>query len=213
MKKVMSDEIIPRLQKHFKTPVIIHKTVSSDALKLEFAMNQQIETLNHILGESIFSYEDKPIEKIIFEKLENSGLTVSTAESCTGGNIAHRLTLIPGVSECFKGSVVAYHNDVKIKALGVSSDDLMQHGAVSREVAEQMAEGVRKLTQADLAVSTTGIAGPSGGTEEKPVGRIWIAACSKERIISRCFTFGNLSRENFIERSTMAAFMILNELI
>lgn len=256
MKKVMSDEVIPRMQKHFKTPVIIHKTVqvygipesqlaikltdwesslpdfiklaylpnfgivklrlsgvSSDALKLEFALNQQIETLNHILGESIFSYEDKPIEKIIFEKLENSGLTVSTAESCTGGNIAHRLTLIPGVSECFKGSVVAYHNDVKIKALGVSPDDLMQHGAVSREVAEQMAEGVRKLTQADLAVSTTGIAGPSGGTEEKPVGTIWIAACSKECMISRCFTFGNLNRENFIERSTMAALMILNELI
>ncbi|HNX87804.1 MAG TPA: competence/damage-inducible protein A [Paludibacteraceae bacterium] len=256
MKKVMSDEVIPRMQKHFKTPVIIHKTVqvygipesqlaikltdwesslpdfiklaylpnfgivklrlsgvSSDALKLEFALNQQIETLNHILGESIFSYEDKPIEKIIFEKLKNSGLTVSIAESCTGGNIAHRLTLIPDVSECFKGSVVAYHNDVKIKALGVSPDDLMQHGAVSREVAEQMAEGVRKLTQADLAVSTTGIAGPSGGTEEKPVGTIWIAACSKECMISRCFTFGNLNRENFIERSTMAALMILNELI
>ena len=256
MKKVMSEEIIPRLQKYFKTPAIIHKTVQvygipesqlalrltewenalpeylhlaylpnfgivklrlsgagQDEYKLEEAINQQIETLKSILGESIFAYEDKPVEKIIYEKLKISGLTVSTAESCTGGNIAHRLTLIPGISDCFKGSVVAYHNDLKINALGVSARDIEQYGAVSSQVATQMAEGARKVMQTDLAVATTGIAGPTGGTDEKPVGTIWISVSSPERTITRSFNFGQFARENFIERSTMAALMMLNEMI
>ena len=256
MKKVMSEEIIPRLQKYFKTPAIIHKTVQvygipesqlalrltewenalpeylhlaylpnfgivklrlsgagQDEYKLEEAINQQIETLKSILGESIFAYEDKPVEKIIYEKLKISGLTVSTAESCTGGNIAHRLTLIPGISDCFKGSVVAYHNDLKINALGVSARDIEQYGAVSSQISTQMAEGARKVMQTDLAVATTGIAGPTGGTDEKPVGTIWISVSSPERTITRSFNFGQFARENFIERSTMAALMMLNEMI
>ena len=256
MKTVMSEEIIPRLQKHFKTPAIIHKTVQvygipesqlalrltewenslpeylhlaylpnfgivklrisgagQDKYKLEEAINQQIETLKSILGESIFAYEDKPVEKIIYEKLKISGLTVSTAESCTGGNIAHRLTLIPGISDCFKGSVVAYYNELKINALGVSARDIEQYGAVSSQVATQMAEGARKVMQTDLAVATTGIAGPTGGTDEKPVGTIWISVSSPERTITRSFNFGQFARENFIERSTMAALMMLNEMI
>ena len=256
MKKVMSEEIIPRLQKYFKTPAIIHKTVQvygipesqlalrltewenalpeylhlaylpnfgivklrlsgagQDEYKLEEAINQQIETLKTILGESIFAYEDKPVEKIIYEKLKISGLTVATAESCTGGNIAHRLTLIPGISDCFKGSVVAYHNELKINALGVSARDIEQYGAVSSQVATQMAEGARKVMQTDLAVATTGIAGPTGGTDEKPVGTIWISVSSPERTITRSFNFGQFARENFIERSTMAALMMLNEMI
>ena len=256
MKKVMSEEIIPRLQKHFKTPAIIHKTVQvygipesqlalrltewenslpeylhlaylpnfgivklrisgagQDKYKLEEAINQQVETLKSILGESIFAYEDKPVEKIIYEKLKSSGLTVSTAESCTGGNIAHRLTLIPGISDCFKGTVVAYHNELKINMLGVSAQDIEQYGAVSSQVATQMAEGARKVMQTDLAVATTGIAGPTGGTYEKPVGTIWISVCSPERTITRSFNFGQFARENFIERSTMAALMMLNEMI
>ena len=256
MKKVMSEEIIPRLQKHFKTPAIIHKTVQvygipesqlalrltewenslpeylhlaylpnfgivklrisgagQDKYKLEEAINQQVETLKSILGESIFAYEDKPVEKIIYEKLKSSGLTVSTAESCTGGNIAHRLTLIPGISDCFKGTVVAYHNEVKINMLGVSAQDIEKHGAVSSEVATQMAEGASKVMQTDLAVATTGIAGPTGGTPEKPVGTIWISVSSQERSITRSYNFGQFARENFIERSTMAALMMLNEMI
>lgn len=256
MKKVMSEEIIPRLQKHFKTPAIIHKTVQvygipesqlalrltewenslpeylhlaylpnfgivklrisgagQDKYKLEEAINQQVETLKSILGESIFAYEDKPVEKIIYEKLKSSGLTVSTAESCTGGNIAHRLTLIPGISDCFKGTVVAYHNELKINMLGVSAQDIEQYGAVSSQVATQMAEGARKVMQTDLAVATTGIAGPTGGTYEKPVGTIWISVSSPERTITRSFNFGQFARENFIERSTMAALMMLNEMI
>ena len=256
MKKVMSDEIIPRLQKHFKTPSVIHKTVqvygipesqlaikltdwenalpdflhlaylpnfgivklrlsgvAEDALKLDFAMNQQIKSLTHILGDSIFSFEDKPIEIILSDKLREKGLTISTAESCTGGNIAHRLTLIAGSSDYFKGSVVAYHNDVKKNVLGVSADDLESYGAVSQQVVEQMVSGVQKITQTDLAVAVSGIAGPTGASEEKPIGTIWISVYSRSGIVSRKFQFGNYNRENIIERSTLAALMMVNELI
>ena len=256
MKKVMSDEIIPRLQQHFKTPSVMHKTVqvygipesqlaikltdwenalpeylhlaylpnfgivklrlsgvAEDALKLDFAMNQQIKSLTHILGDSIFAFEDKPIEIILSDKLREKGLTISTAESCTGGNIAHRLTLIAGSSDYFKGSVVAYHNDVKKNMLGVSADDLESYGAVSQQVVEQMVSGVQKITQTDLAVAVSGIAGPTGASEEKPIGTIWISVYSRSGIISRKFQFGNYNRENIIERSTLAALMMVNELI
>jgi len=256
MKKVMSDEIIPRLQQHFKTPSVMHKTVqvygipesqlaikltdwenalpeylhlaylpnfgivklrlsgvAEDALKLDFAMNQQIKSLTHILGDSIFAFEDKPIEIILSDKLREKGLTISTAESCTGGNIAHRLTLIAGSSDYFKGSVVAYHNDVKKNVLGVSADDLESYGAVSQQVVEQMVSGVQKITQTDLAVAVSGIAGPTGASEEKPIGTIWISVYSRSGIISRKFQFGNYNRENIIERSTLAALMMVNELI
>jgi len=256
MKKVMSDEIIPRLQSYFKTPSVIHKTVqvygipesalsikltdwenalpeflhlaylpnlgiiklrlsgvADDAQKLNNEMNKQIASLTQILGNEIFAYEDKPLEVILSEKFKEKRLTVSMAESCTGGNIAHRLTLIPGSSEYFKGSVVAYHNDVKKNVLGVSVEDLEKFGAVSQQVVEEMAYRVRKLMQTDLSVAVSGIAGPSGGTDEKPLGTVWIAVCSKEKTISRKFQFGNFLRENIIERSTMAAMMMLNEII
>jgi nicotinamide-nucleotide amidase len=103
---------------------------------------------------------------------------VATAESCTGGRIAAALTAEAGASEYFLGGVVAYSNDVKISVLGVSPEALARHGAVSREVACQMASGVRRLTRADFGVATTGIAGPGGGTPEKPVGTVWIAVAS-----------------------------------
>lgn len=256
MKKVMSEEIIPRLQKHFKTPSVMHKTVqvygipesqlaikltdwenalpdflhlaylpnfgivklrlsgvAEDALKLDFAMNQQIELLTHILGDSIFSFEDKPIEVILSDKLKEKGLTISTAESCTGGNIAHRLTLIAGSSDYFKGSVVAYHNDVKKNVLRVSADDLESNGAVSQHVVEQMASGVQKMTHTDLAVAVSGIAGPTGESGEKPIGTVWISVYFRSGVVSRKFQFGNYNRENIIERSTLAALMMVNELI
>ena len=187
--------------------------VAEDALKLDFAMNQQIELLTHILGDSIFSFEDKPIEVILSDKLKEKGLTISTAESCTGGNIAHRLTLIAGSSDYFKGSVVAYHNDVKKNVLRVSADDLESNGAVSQHVVEQMASGVQKITQTDLAVAVSGIAGPTGESEEKPIGTVWISVYFRSGIVSRIFQFGNYNRENIIERSTLAALMMVNELI
>ena len=134
------------------------------------------------------------------------------SESCTGGNIAHELTLIPGSSEFFKGSVVAYSNDIKTAVLQVSSTDLENDGAVSRSVVEQMAEGVRQLLRSDVSVATSGIAGPSGGTAEKPVGTVWIAVSSEDKTISRQFKFGSLREQNII-RATQAALLMLKEIL
>jgi len=255
MKNAMSTEIIPRLQKHFKTPVLLHKNVQvygygesslalliadwenelpefislaylpnsgivklrlsgllDDVLALEFAMNQQIDKLKNILGPAIIAFEDIPIEKLIGNLLTSKGLMIATAESCTGGNIAHKFTLIPGSSEFFKGSVVAYSNEVKLSVLGVSAEAIEVHGAVSQVVVEQMAEGVRKLMKADISVATSGVAGPTGGTPEKPVGIVWISVSSAEKTVSREFSFGSLREQNII-RSTQAALVMLKEII
>lgn len=186
--------------------------LADDMLALEFAMNQQVDTLSQILGNSIIAYEDMPMEQLLGNLLEANGKTVTTAESCTGGNIAHRITSIAGSSAYFKGTVVAYANEVKTNVLQVSMDDLDRVGAVSQTVVEQMAQGVRRLLKSDLAIATSGIAGPTGGTPEKPVGTVWIAVCSADAVISREFHFGKL-REQTIERATQAALILLKELI
>jgi len=255
MKHTMSSEIIPRLHNHFKTPVLIHKTVQvygygesilalkiadwenelpeyislaylpnsgivklrlsglmDNSLELEFIMNQHIDKLHQILGSSIVAFEDIPIEQLVGNMLKSKGLMVVTAESCTGGNIAHQFTSIPGSSEFFKGSVVAYSNEIKTNVLNVSQDDLEKFGAVSQSVVEQMAVGARKLLKADVAVSTSGIAGPTGGTEKKPVGTVWIAVSSANELISREFHFGPLREQNIL-RASQAALLMLKEII
>lgn len=184
---------------------------SENPLQLEFEMNQQIHALAEILGNYIFAFEDKPMEAVLLDKLRKKNLTISTAESCTGGNIAHKLTLIPGASDVFKGSVVSYSNDVKKNVLRVTEDDLTAFGAVSQKVVEQMSIGASRILQTDVSVAVSGIAGPSGGTVEKPVGTVWIAVAVGKNVVSKQYNFGNYSRENMIERSTMAALMLLLE--
>jgi len=186
--------------------------LQDNMLALEFSMNQQIDLLSRILGKAIVAYEDIPIEQLIGNMLIAQGKVVATAESCTGGNIAHRFTSIPGSSIFYKGSVVAYSNDVKEELLQVLSEDLTSYGAVSQIVVEQMAEGVRKLLKSDVAIATSGIAGPTGGTTEKPVGTIWIAVCSADTMISKEYHFGKLREQN-IERSTQAALLLLKEIL
>ena len=255
MKRAMSVEIIPRLQKQFDTPVIIHKTVqvygyteSALALKiaewesnlpeyihlaylpnsgvvklrlsgflenllaLEFVMNQQLDLLSQLLGNAIVANEDILIEQLLGNLLIASGKTVSTAESCTGGNIAHVFTSLSGSSSFFKGSVVAYANEVKENVLQVNSADIETFGAVSQQVVEQMAVGVCKLLKTDVAIATSGIAGPTGGSDEKPVGTTWIAVCSDDMVVSREFSFGKLREQNIL-RATQAALLMLKEII
>ncbi|MBQ3125457.1 MAG: nicotinamide-nucleotide amidohydrolase family protein [Clostridia bacterium] len=120
------------------------------------------------------------IEHMLISALAERALTLATAESCTGGLIAKRITDVPGASAVYLGSVVSYANEVKIGLLGVSADTLAAHGAVSAEVAAQMARGVRRATGADIAVSTTGIAGPGGGTPTKPVGTVWVGVSTAD---------------------------------
>lgn len=144
--------------------------------------------------------------------LRSRGLCMGTAESCTGGRIANRITSVAGSSDYFAGSVVSYCNRVKHQVLGVSEKDLEAYGAVSRPVVEQMAQGAIRVLGCDCSVATSGIAGPGGGSSEKPVGTVWIAAAEKGRTICRCFHF-NGDRKAIIEQSATAALRLLGELL
>lgn len=174
---------------------------SRDAKGITDITQEYADRLSDILGDLLLYYGDGTPAEIALLRLRNHGMTLATAESCTGGNIAHSITAIAGCSDVYTGSVVSYSNDVKADTLGVSRDALERFGAVSREVVEQMATGVCRLTGADCSVATSGIAGPDGGTPEKPVGTVWTAICIKGKVTSRLLHLpGNRSR--VIERAT-----------
>ncbi len=137
------------------------------------------------LGNAIFSFAGETMEEVVGLKLSLGGYSLSVAESCTGGLLAERITSVPGSSKYFIGGLIAYSNDVKMKALGVEPVLLLEHGAVSAPVAEAMAEGVRSRAETDFALAITGIAGPDGGTDEKPVGTVFIALASEVKIEHR----------------------------
>lgn len=172
-----------------------------DRQKAEQEIESQIGKLSKVIPHYIIGSEDDSLESVTGTLLKTRGETLATAESCTGGNIAHRFTAMPGASEYFKGGVVAYSNEVKIALLGVDPESLNRYGAVSQSVAEQMAEGVRRATGATYGISTTGIAGPTGGTPEKPVGTVWMAVATPNGVFSRRMVFGSVRSQN-IERAS-----------
>jgi nicotinamide-nucleotide amidase len=137
-------------------------------------------SLRDTLGQYLFTEDERSISEIVLDLCRERGLTLATAESCTGGLVASRLTAVPGASNVFVGGVVAYSNDVKGAGLGVPEDLIAQHGAVSAEVAAAMAEGARTRLDAEVAVAVTGVAGPGGGTPEKPVGLVFAHAVSPD---------------------------------
>lgn len=141
--------------------------VHADASFIEREVAAAAAELRALLGDAVLSTADITPEEELLDRCRRAGLTLATAESCTGGNVAHRLTLIPGASDVVVGGVVSYSNDVKINLLGVDSADIAAYGAVSEQVAGQMAAGVARATGATLTVATSGIAGPGGGSEEK----------------------------------------------
>ncbi len=179
-----------------------------DRAYLSQLLEERISELTKIIPDNIFGFEDDSMAGNIGKILKEKGLTVSTAESCTGGNIAHFFTLNPGSSEYFKGSVVTYSNDLKIKLLGIDPQVIAEKGAVSKEVIEAMALNARRLMGTDFAIATSGIAGPDGGTPEKPVGTVWIAVAGSEFVVSKVFNFGD-HRERNIIRSSQAALNML----
>jgi nicotinamide-nucleotide amidase len=149
--------------------------------------------------------------EVITQRLKERGQTLAVAESCTGGRLAAAFTARAGASAYFLGGVVAYSNEVKINVLGVSREAIEEHGAVSREVAEEMARGARSIMGADWALSTTGIAGPGGGTPEKPVGTVWIALASPNgAVTAQRFNFSG-SRLEVMEQATDAAIEMMGE--
>lgn len=145
--------------------------------------------------------------------LQMLGFTFATAESCTGGAVSHAVTSVAGCSSVMRGAVVAYHNDVKVNQLGVSSTLLEEHGAVSGVVAEQMVRGVARVLETDCAVATTGIAGPGGGSFEKPVGTVWIAAYVRDEVLVKQLSLGDQGRENNVRLTVLAVIRLINEML
>jgi len=161
---------------------------------------------------AVVAEKDIPLEKAILNQMEKKGLTLSVAESCTGGYISQLFTLHPGSSKVFLGGGVTYSNGLKQQILGVKAETLAQFGAVSEETAREMVEGALRNFKSDYAIAVTGIAGPDGGSPEKPVGTVFIAVANINKTFAKKLTFGNKRQQN-IERSAIAALNMLNTLL
>ena len=168
----------------------------------ERELDAQIATLTPIIADYLIATEDQPLEVVLGNLLKGRQQTIATAESCTGGRLAAALNAQSGSSAYYMGSVVAYDNRIKEQVLGVAHDTLVEYGAVSEQTVREMAEGVRALMNTDYAIATSGIAGPTGGTKDKPVGTVWIAWATPTGTEARCFHFG-VARER--EQITMRA--------
>jgi nicotinamide-nucleotide amidase len=175
-------------------------------------VEEEITKLQQIIPEHIFGYNNETMAEVIGRILKQNGKTLAVAESCTGGYISHLITSVPGCSDFYNGSVTAYSNEIKEKILGIKTETLFDFGAVSEQVAKEMAVGAMKVLNADFAVATTGIAGPDGGTEEKPVGTVWIAVASEKNVTALKFVFGD-NRERNISRSSQTALQMLRRVI
>ncbi len=253
MKLMMTDFVVPRLLKQFKTPHIIHKTILTQGIgesllaerisdiensfppgfKLAYlpylssvrlrisAHGDEVTSLQHTvdelskklherIGEYIWGYDEDKLEEVVGNLLRAQHKTLATAESCTGGLISYRLTSIAGASDYYYGGVISYSNKTKKEVLGVQEETLQKYGAVSEETVREMVTGVLNVMQTDFAIAVSGIAGPDGGTPEKPVGTTWIAVADRKSIISRHFHFpGN--RERNMELATINSLSLLRK--
>jgi nicotinamide-nucleotide amidase len=253
MKYLMTELVLPELNKRFTSQVIIHRNIMTygtfeskladiltdfesglpDNIKLAYLpasgiiklrltgtgtdynsllrlVTEQVGKLNKIIPEFIYAEDEESLEMVIGKLLKSAKKTVCTAESCTGGEVAHLLTSVAGSSAYYKGSVIAYANSVKTQLLGVEEYIIEKYGAVSQETVKEMAIGARKLLNTDYAVATSGIAGPDGGTETKPAGTIWIAVASEKEVVFEKHVFGN-DRITNIKRFTLAALNLLRK--
>jgi nicotinamide-nucleotide amidase len=172
----------------------------------------EINKLKQLIPGYIFGYDSDTLAGNTGKLLLEKGKTLSLAESCTGGYISHLITSVPGCSDYYKGSITAYSNEIKRNILGVEADTLHKYGAVSEQVVRQMAEGAMKIFGSDYAIATSGIAGPTGGNKEKPVGTVWIAVAGPTKTISRKYIFGD-SRERNIIRSSQTALQLLRRIV
>jgi nicotinamide-nucleotide amidase len=170
----------------------------------ETTINNAFETLKKIVGDYLVADEDLSIQEAIASRFLDKKLTLSLAESCTGGYISHLITSIPGSSQFFLGGVISYANELKIGMLEVPEATIKNHGAVSIQTVEKMAEGVRKKTGSDIGLATSGIMGPGGGSDEKPVGYVCVAMASAQKTISTTFQF-RFDRKRNIELTAAQA--------
>jgi len=255
MQYIMSEHVIPELNKRFTSQVILHRNImtygtfearlaeiltdfekglpaniklaylpSSGVIKLRLTgrgkdynelnelLSGQVSELYRIIPEFIYGENEDSLEKVVGDLLKEKNQTVCTAESCTGGEIAHLITGIPGSSLYYKGSVIAYANSVKTRILNIPDEILSEYGAVSEEVVSYMANETRKLLTTDYCIATSGIAGPDGGTESKPVGTLWMAVSSEMGTVTEKRIFG-IDRITNIKRFSLAALNLLRKQI
>lgn len=255
MKYLMTELVLPELNKRFTSQIIIHKNImtygtfeskladiltgfesglpaniklaylpASGIIKLRLTgtgedrsllsgiINDQVIKLYETIPEFIYGEDEESLEMVIGKLLISKNKTISTAESCTGGEIAHMITSVAGSSAYYKGSVIAYSNLIKTQLLGVQDYIITRYGAVSEYTAKEIAVGVRSILNTDFALATTGIAGPDGGTESKPLGTIWMAVASERGTITEKRVFGN-DRITNIKRFSLAALNLLRKQI
>lgn len=188
----------------------------TDREKLQQIVDRKVQEVLPLINSYVYGYDDQQLEKVVGDLLIEKKQTVSTAESCTGGMIAHMITSVSGSSAYYQGSIVSYANEIKMEQLGIPAGLLGQYGAVSDECVRMMAQHMREKFKTDFAVATSGIAGPDGGTEEKPVGTVWIAIAGPDKTWSKKFRFGGDRERNILAASitTLALLrkMILGEL-
>jgi nicotinamide-nucleotide amidase len=192
--------------------VRLRLTDRSGTPEAEALVEERFRQLKSQLEDVLVIDSDKTMQEVIGDLLKERNMTLATAESCTGGYIAHLITSISGSSAYFKGSVVAYANEVKVGQLGVYPDTLATAGAVSKETVEQMALGAVMRLGSDFALATSGILGPSGGTPEKPVGLVWIAVAFRDQVSSQSFQF-RFDRTRNMELAAQNGLNMLRKLI
>ena len=183
-----------------------------DLAPLQERVLRKAKELYSLIPQHIFGEDDISMEEALGNLLKKKGKTIATAESCTGGYIAHLLTNRPGSSTFYLGGFVSYDNQVKIEVLRVDKDSIEEEGAVSEIVVKQMANGARNLLKTDLAIATSGVAGPDGGTDEKPVGTVWIAIASSNGVIAKKFLFEK-NRDRNIRRTALAAMSMVRDVL
>jgi len=197
---------------HFGQVKLRLTATGTDQQLIDQQLQEQVDLLMPLIADHVFGFDKDELVTVIGSLLVDSNATLATAESCTGGFVASQITSVPGSSVYFEGSVVSYSNAIKINVLGVSESTLESYGAVSEQTAREMAEGARKVLNTTFAISTTGIAGPDGGTPEKPVGTAWIACATPDETITQLLTLRNNRRIN-VELTTSYALNLLRKTI
>lgn len=255
MKAIMENEVLPRVMKHFKTPVIFHKVIKTvgigesylsdliqdwelslpahiklaylpslgivklrltafgdDLKSLSADVETELARVMPLISSYVFGYEKEELAEVVGELLRKSKASLGVAESCTGGHLAHQFTQISGSSDYFTGGIVSYANQVKMEQLGVSASILSEFGAVSEPCIRAMAEGAHKVLGTTYSLATSGIAGPTGGTEEKPVGTVWIALAHPEGVITRKLQLAGTRMQN-IHMTSLASINLLRRFL
>jgi nicotinamide-nucleotide amidase len=195
---------------YLPAPAQVRLRLSAYGAAKESELNAFLNKIVERVGDYVYGFDTDTLPVVLGRILKEKGKTLAVAESCTGGYISHLITSVAGSSAYFKGAVVAYANEIKVNQLGVENSVLQSEGAVSKAVVEQMALGALKNLNSDFAIATSGIAGPGGGSAEKPVGLVWIAVASKDGMFSKEFKFGD-NRERTILMASLTAMNLLRK--